>query len=61
MPKVSTGAKIMFRSCPRCNGDLYIDMLEIEEEFVCIQCGRRMDRAHIAKIGVGEGVAVRAA
>jgi hypothetical protein len=27
---------IVFKSCPRCRGDLLLDM---EEEITCLQCG----------------------
>jgi len=32
---------LRMRACPRCGGDLYRDLLEREDEFVCLQCGRR--------------------
>ena len=31
--------KILLRSCPRCRGDLFRD--SYDEEFACLQCGRR--------------------
>jgi NADH pyrophosphatase NudC (nudix superfamily) len=34
-------ANLRMRACPRCGGDLYRDQLEREDEFVCLQCGRR--------------------
>lgn len=34
---------MLIRGCPRCGGDLYRDMLEVDEEFVCLQCGRRAE------------------
>jgi predicted RNA-binding Zn-ribbon protein involved in translation (DUF1610 family) len=40
---------ILVHSCGRCGGDLYRDVLEDirdqEEEYVCLQCGRRMTRS----------------
>ena len=41
MQKAAPKKNMMMRACPRCGGDLYRDMLEVEEEFVCLQCGRR--------------------
>jgi hypothetical protein len=35
---------MMMRACPRCGGDLYRDMLETDDEYVCLQCGRRADK-----------------
>ena len=37
----STGRKILLHGCPRCRGDLFHD--DYEDEFVCLQCGRRAD------------------
>jgi hypothetical protein len=40
---------LLVRSCERCGGDLYRDVLEDirdeEEEYVCLQCGGRMTRS----------------
>jgi len=40
-----TNSAILVRSCSRCGGDLFRDILEDirdqEEEYVCLQCGRR--------------------
>jgi hypothetical protein len=41
-------AKIMLRACPRCQGDLFPD--EYEEDFACLQCGRRFGIAAIAAL-----------
>jgi uncharacterized protein (DUF983 family) len=43
MTSNSTAKKtnLRIRACPRCGGDLYRDLLEREDEFVCLQCGRR--------------------
>ena len=30
--------KILFYACPRCDGDLFLDVEE--EAYVCLQCGR---------------------
>jgi hypothetical protein len=30
---------MMFRSCRRCQGDVYIEHLIGSEELVCLQCG----------------------
>jgi hypothetical protein len=38
---------LLIRACPRCRGDLYRDLLENEEEFVCLQCGRRAGQTPI--------------
>jgi hypothetical protein len=32
---------LLMRACPRCGGDLYRDLLEMDIEYVCLQCGRR--------------------
>jgi predicted RNA-binding Zn-ribbon protein involved in translation (DUF1610 family) len=44
-----TNSAILVHSCSRCGGDLYRDVLEDirdqEEEFVCLQCGRRTTRS----------------
>jgi hypothetical protein len=32
---------MLFKSCPRCHGDLALEELPGEAEFVCIQCGFR--------------------
>ncbi len=37
-------ANLLMRACPRCHGDLYLDMLEVDEEYVCLQCGRRASK-----------------
>jgi hypothetical protein len=39
MKKTQRHAKIVLRACPRCQGDLFPD--EYEEDFACLQCGRR--------------------
>jgi predicted RNA-binding Zn-ribbon protein involved in translation (DUF1610 family) len=41
-------AKIALRACPRCHGDLFPD--EYEEDFACLQCGRRLTIAAVAEI-----------
>jgi len=41
----NTGRKILLRACPRCRGDLFHD--DYEDEFACLQCGRRADPAMI--------------
>jgi hypothetical protein len=38
----------MLRACPRCQGDLFPD--EYEEDFACLQCGRRFGIAAIAAL-----------
>jgi len=38
-----TNRKILLRSCPRCRGDLFPD----EEDFACLQCGRRIDAGQL--------------
>ncbi len=42
-PTMQASRKIMLHACPRCRGDLFHD--EYEDEFVCLQCGRRADPA----------------
>jgi len=43
---------IFRRSCPRCGGDLYVDILEEkrgeDDELVCLQCGSRTLRSRLA-------------
>jgi hypothetical protein len=34
--------KLMMRACRRCGGDLHLDMMETDVEYVCLQCGRRL-------------------
>jgi uncharacterized protein (DUF983 family) len=41
MPSTVHKANLLMRACPRCQGDLYRDMLESDVEYVCLQCGRR--------------------
>ena len=33
-------SRILLRACPRCHGDLFPD--DWEEDFACLQCGRRV-------------------
>jgi hypothetical protein len=42
-----TKTRIMLRACPRCHGDLFPD--DYEEDFACLQCGRRFDVAQILR------------
>ena len=39
--------RIMLRACPRCQGDLFPDTHE--EDFACLQCGRRFDTAQVLR------------
>jgi DNA-directed RNA polymerase subunit RPC12/RpoP len=39
---------ILMRACPRCAGDLYRDLLEQDEEYVCLQCGRRAAKVQLS-------------
>ena len=32
---------MLFKSCPRCHGDLALEELPGEADFVCLQCGFR--------------------
>jgi hypothetical protein len=48
MKKNLRHAKIVLRACPRCSGDLFPD--EYEEDFACLQCGRRFGVAAVAEI-----------
>jgi hypothetical protein len=45
-------AKIVLRACPRCHGDLFPD--EYEEDFACLQCGRRFSVAAVAEFTRGQ-------
>ncbi len=40
--------KLLLHGCARCHGDLLRDAQD--DEFVCIQCGRRADPAVVAQI-----------
>jgi hypothetical protein len=40
-----TTRKILLRACPRCQGDLFPD--KYEEDFACLQCGRRIAPAQL--------------
>ena len=51
MKKTLRHAKIVLRACPRCHGDLFPD--EYEEDFACLQCGRRFAIAAVAEILAG--------
>ena len=48
MKKTLRNAKIVLRACPRCQGDLFPD--EYEEDFACLQCGRRFGIAAVREI-----------
>jgi uncharacterized Zn finger protein (UPF0148 family) len=39
-------SRVLLRSCPRCQGDLFPD-LEEEGTFACLQCGRRITAEQI--------------
>jgi hypothetical protein len=39
---------LLLHACPRCHGDLLHDAQD--DEFVCIQCGRRADPAVVAQL-----------
>ncbi len=30
------------KTCPRCNGDLFLDINSYEQSIVCLQCGNRI-------------------
>ncbi len=45
---------ILIHACPRCHGDLYRDMLETDEEFVCLQCGLRTYRSRLNQTAAEE-------
>jgi hypothetical protein len=34
---------MVFRGCPKCEGDLYIERALPDDEVVCLQCGYRHD------------------
>jgi hypothetical protein len=38
-------SRILLRACPRCHGDLFPD--DYEEDFACLQCGRRIAAAQV--------------
>lgn len=46
-PAKTRRATILMQACPRCLGSLYLDLLEEDEEFVCLQCGRRALREQL--------------
>jgi hypothetical protein len=48
MKKTLRNTRIVLRACPRCQGDLFPD--EYEEDFACLQCGRRFGTAAVAEI-----------
>ena len=48
MKKTLRNARIVLRACPRCHGDLFPD--EYEEDFACLQCGRRFSLAAVAEL-----------
>lgn len=48
MTKATQRSSILMRACPRCSGSLYLDLLEQDEEYVCLQCGRRALREQLA-------------
>lgn len=48
MKKTLRNAKIVLRACPRCHGDLFPD--EYEEDFACLQCGRRLSLSDVNEI-----------
>ena len=37
------------RPCPRCNGNMMLEQYLGESEFVCIQCGHRVDAPEFNK------------
>ena len=40
------------RACPRCRGDLYMELNELDdEEIYCMQCGYRTFRTSLAAMG----------
>lgn len=39
--------RVVVNGCPRCGGDLFLD--RYEEEFFCLQCGRRTAIARALK------------
>jgi len=43
---------IIFRSCPRCEGDLYVERGLDDTELVCLQCGRRSPVAAVSPYAV---------
>lgn len=43
--KTKTAHKILLHACPRCGGDLFPDTEE--EDFACLQCGRRLTTAQL--------------
>ena len=51
MKKTLRNAKIVLRACPRCHGDLFPD--EYEEDFACLQCGRRLSIAMVHELMTG--------
>jgi len=40
---------IQIKSCPRCRGDMMLEEYLGESEFVCLQCGYRLDAPELRK------------
>jgi predicted RNA-binding Zn-ribbon protein involved in translation (DUF1610 family) len=40
--------KILLHACPRCHGDLFPD--ESEDDFACLQCGRRITAEQLSGV-----------
>ena len=39
---------IILHACPRCQGDLFPDIYE--EDFACLQCGRRFESSQVLAV-----------
>jgi len=52
---------ILLKACPRCRGDLVIERLPGETEFVCLQCGYRTEVKSRTKLTLRPQVAGKAA
>jgi uncharacterized Zn finger protein (UPF0148 family) len=40
---MKSNRKVLLRACPRCSGDLFPD----EDDFACLQCGRRVEAVQV--------------
>ena len=52
----NTKSRILLHACPRCQGDLFPD--EDENDFACLQCGRRFASAQM-EVGVLSAISAK--
>ena len=67
MSKQSPAKTYLYRACPRCHGDLVLDlevkqglMIDERTEYVCLQCGRQASMEATSSVR-GPAAAMRAA